>query len=338
MVCMLGGAAALEAGPAAASKLFPEELLLAEKEAFQRDVEGRKSLWKAGLEAEKEALRLDSQGRQNLRNVGLEAEREALRLDLESRQSLRNAGLVAEKEALKLDAESRQNLRNAGLVAEEEALRLDRQGRQMEREEPNVFKFIAAGQGAALLGAAAGGTVAFERGRALEQEKKKLEERLKVEEELLEKLNAVKSKLVEQRREGKAAEEMLEEQKVGDPDYMATRALLLRAREALDGHKVLEADQLFRKAFAAAQAAGERQADLMWKAVRGLAAASKLDGDVASAIAYMERCIHLSTSHSATGDSFGYLADLYESVGDYETAAKYYDRWLETVDVEGEYS
>lgn len=74
------------------------------------------------------------------------------------------------------------------------------------------------------------------------------------------------------------------------------------------------------------------------RAVRGLAAASRLNGDRRASIAHLERVLSLSRAHGDTvgdSDALGTIADMYTELGAFEKAAEYYDKYIATMAKDG---
>ena len=145
---------------------------------------------------------------------------------------LRAEGLVAETEVKELDRE-----------AKEKIFTLDREAKEVEKTAPDLISFLVTSEGVALAGAIFGGLAARNNGIELAAEKKKLEEKLLIEEELLSKLKRVNKQLKLEQRVTKARElaaagtECSIDVSMDDEDYNAVRAVLKKGRAALsDGH------------------------------------------------------------------------------------------------------
>jgi len=85
----------------------------------------------------------------------------------------------------------------------------------------------------------------------------------------------------------------------------------------------------FKKALMLTRASGDRVQER--RAIRGLAAAKRLQGDVRGAIADFKEVLNVSKEmQEFTGDSdaLGSIADLYTELGELEEAGKYYDMYL----------
>lgn len=288
---------------------------------------------------EAEALKMDERARGDILKVDQRARDDLFALDKRARDDVQILDKRARDDVQLLDQRARDDVlfldRQGRLVeqrARDDALKLDQQGREIQEKDPELFNILSVSEGIALVGAAVGGAVAQRRGIQLEDKNKKLEDQLVVEEQLMEKLKAVNKQLQFQRRVVSKEQETAIER---DDQYEATREILKAGRSALKREETVEANVLFDRAYAAAKAAGQAQADLAWKAVRGLAASAQLAGNTKEALAWLERCLELSTCCGERADTLGLMADLYETEGYLETAGKYYDMWLKTINEEG---
>lgn len=85
----------------------------------------------------------------------------------------------------------------------------------------------------------------------------------------------------------------------------------------------------FEKALMLAEALGDKVHEK--RAVRGLAAAARLNGDRRGAIGHLRRVLALSNEageHVGDADACGNIADLYTELGQFERAAEFYDRYI----------
>jgi len=74
------------------------------------------------------------------------------------------------------------------------------------------------------------------------------------------------------------------------------------------------------------------------RAVRGLAAASRLQGQYQSAIKHLQRVLEISREmgdHVGDADAYGTIADIYTDMGDLEAAAKNYDKYIDAMATDG---
>ena len=67
------------------------------------------------------------------------------------------------------------------------------------------------------------------------------------------------------------------------------------------------------------------------RAVRGLAAAARLQGQHRAAIGHLERVLELSREmgeYTGDADAYGVIADCYTDLGEFERAAEMYDKYI----------
>ena len=70
------------------------------------------------------------------------------------------------------------------------------------------------------------------------------------------------------------------------------------------------------------------------KALRGMGAACGCLGEHSEALGYMEQVVSISEANedmNGLADAYGVTADLYTELGDYEHAALWYDKYIETM-------
>lgn len=92
----------------------------------------------------------------------------------------------------------------------------------------------------------------------------------------------------------------------------------------------------FEKALMLAEALGVKVHEK--RAVRGLAAAARLNGDRRGAIGHLRRVLALSDEageHVGDADACGNIADLYTELGQFERAAEFYDRYISRMATDG---
>eukprot|EP01023_Acetabularia_acetabulum_P024747 TRINITY_DN2380_c0_g2_i1.p1 TRINITY_DN2380_c0_g2~~TRINITY_DN2380_c0_g2_i1.p1 ORF type:complete len:346 (-),score=64.70 TRINITY_DN2380_c0_g2_i1:179-1159(-) len=109
-----------------------------------------------------------------------------------------------------------------------------------------------------------------------------------------------------------------------------------QCREALkEGKKLLKANQgpaamvRFEKALMLSRGFDDKI--LERRAVRGLAAATKMQGQLRSALKHLERVLQLSkelNEFTGDADAYGSMADIYAELNDFEKAAVYYDKYI----------
>ena len=70
------------------------------------------------------------------------------------------------------------------------------------------------------------------------------------------------------------------------------------------------------------------------KALRGMGAACGCLGEHSEALGYMEQVVSISEANedmNGLADAYGVTADLYTELGDFEHAALWYDKYIETM-------
>ncbi|KAG1650922.1 hypothetical protein FOA52_009050 [Chlamydomonas sp. UWO 241] len=85
----------------------------------------------------------------------------------------------------------------------------------------------------------------------------------------------------------------------------------------------------FEKALMISKALGDKIQER--RACRGLAAASRLNKQHATAIKYLERVLEVSREmqeYTGDADAFGTIADCYTDMGEFEKAAQFYDKYI----------
>ncbi|KAL3132430.1 hypothetical protein ABBQ32_008988 [Trebouxia sp. C0010 RCD-2024] len=74
------------------------------------------------------------------------------------------------------------------------------------------------------------------------------------------------------------------------------------------------------------------------RAVRGLAAAARLQGQYKAAVHHLENVLKLSSQmqdNVGDADAYGTIADIYTDMGDFDKAAEYYDKYISQMDTDG---
>lgn len=92
----------------------------------------------------------------------------------------------------------------------------------------------------------------------------------------------------------------------------------------------------FEKAHMLARYTGEQVQQR--RAVRGLAAAARLQGQYKAAVHHLKEVLKLSrkmNDHVGDADAYGTIADIYTDMGEFEQAAKYYDKYISQMDSDG---
>ena len=71
---------------------------------------------------------------------------------------------------------------------------------------------------------------------------------------------------------------------------------------------------------------------LQRRAMRGMAASSRMQGNSQSAIKYLKQVLQLSQEmgeYTGDADAYGSIADIYADLGDFDAAATYYDQYIQ---------
>lgn len=92
----------------------------------------------------------------------------------------------------------------------------------------------------------------------------------------------------------------------------------------------------FEKAHMLARSLGDRVKER--RAVRGLAAASRLAGQPRQAVKHLLRVLEISRDMGdfvGDADAYGTIADIYTDIGEFEHAAEYYDKYIARMDNTG---
>ncbi|GMH41343.1 hypothetical protein BSKO_09253 [Bryopsis sp. KO-2023] len=74
------------------------------------------------------------------------------------------------------------------------------------------------------------------------------------------------------------------------------------------------------------------------RAMRGLAASARLQGQFRMAISHLERVLEISSEindHIGDADAFGTIADVYTEMGEFEKAAEFYDKYIAQMNQDG---
>jgi len=92
----------------------------------------------------------------------------------------------------------------------------------------------------------------------------------------------------------------------------------------------------FEKALMLSKALGDRVQER--RAIRGLAASSRLQGQYKTAIGHLERVLEISKEmreYTGDSDAYGTIADCYTDMGDLEKAAEFYDKYIYAMNKDG---
>jgi len=116
------------------------------------------------------------------------------------------------------------------------------------------------------------------------------------------------------------------------PDQIQCREALRQGKRLLKERNGAGALVRFEKSLMLSKALADRVMER--RAMRGLAAAARLQGQFRSAIKHLERVLEISREMKEfTGDSdaFGTIADCYTDMGDLEKAAFFYDKYIDAM-------
>lgn len=120
------------------------------------------------------------------------------------------------------------------------------------------------------------------------------------------------------------------------PEVKQCQAALREGKKLLKDSASGPAMVRFEKALMLAKSMGDRVRER--RAVRGLAAASRLSGQSRAAIKYLERVLEISEEtgdHVGDADAYGVIADIYTDIGEFEKAAEFYDKYIGRMNTDG---
>eukprot|EP00879_Flechtneria_rotunda_P011083 GHRR01011580.1.p2 GENE.GHRR01011580.1~~GHRR01011580.1.p2 ORF type:complete len:130 (+),score=49.78 GHRR01011580.1:1789-2178(+) len=92
----------------------------------------------------------------------------------------------------------------------------------------------------------------------------------------------------------------------------------------------------FEKALMLSKAIGEKVQER--RATRGLAASARLQGQYRMAIKHLERVLEISQQireYTGDADAYGTIADCYTDLDEFEKAAAYYDKYIQSMNKDG---
>ena len=78
---------------------------------------------------------------------------------------------------------------------------------------------------------------------------------------------------------------------------------------------------------------------LQRRAMRGMAASSRMQGNNQSAIKHLKGVLELSKSlneYTGDADAYGSIADIYADMGDFDSAASFYDQYIQRMQEDGQ--
>jgi len=120
------------------------------------------------------------------------------------------------------------------------------------------------------------------------------------------------------------------------PEVKQCQAALKEGKKLLKDAAAGPAMVRFEKALMLAKSMGDKVRER--RAVRGLAAASRLSNQNRQAIKYLERVLEISGEtgdHVGDTDAYGVIADIYTDIGEFEKAAEYYDKYISQMNTDG---
>lgn len=120
------------------------------------------------------------------------------------------------------------------------------------------------------------------------------------------------------------------------PEVKQCQAALKEGKKLLKESAAGPAMVRFEKALMLAKSMGDKVRER--RAVRGLAAASRLSNQNRQAIKYLERVLEISGEtgdHVGDADAYGVIADIYTDIGEFEKAAEYYDKYISQMNTDG---
>lgn len=119
-------------------------------------------------------------------------------------------------------------------------------------------------------------------------------------------------------------------------DQIQCRDALRQGKRLLKEKNGAGAMVRFEKALMLSKALGDKVQER--RAMRGLAASARLQGQYRSAIKHLERVLEISKEmreFTGDADAYGTIADCYTDMGEFEKAAKYYDKYIDTMNRDG---
>jgi tetratricopeptide (TPR) repeat protein len=120
------------------------------------------------------------------------------------------------------------------------------------------------------------------------------------------------------------------------PEVRQCQAALKEGKKLLKDSAAGPAMVRFEKALMLAKSMGDKVRER--RAVRGLAAASRLSNQNRQAIKHLERVLEISKEtgdHVGDADAYGVIADIYTDIGEFEKAAEYYDKYISQMNTDG---
>lgn len=120
------------------------------------------------------------------------------------------------------------------------------------------------------------------------------------------------------------------------PEVKQCQSALKEGKKMLKEQKAGPAMVRFEKALMLSKSLGDKVRER--RAVRGLAASSRMQGQYTQAIKHLERVLEISSEigdHVGDADAYGTIADVYTELGEFEKAAEYYDKYISQMTTDG---
>ena len=141
------------------------------------------------------------------------------------------------------------------------------------------------------------------------------------------------AEVAEDVEKAEVAEEATEDVPKGASDD-ETLGALRKGRRLLELKKGAAALVHFEKARLLSRSEGNKGRER--RAERGLAAASRMQRQFKKAIGHLERVLEISEEmdeYTGDADAYGAIADIWTELGDFERAAKFYDKYIENMNL-----
>eukprot|EP00877_Chromochloris_zofingiensis_P008539 jgi/Chrzof1/3939/Cz13g14070.t1 len=120
------------------------------------------------------------------------------------------------------------------------------------------------------------------------------------------------------------------------PDQLQCRDALRAGKRFLKEGNGAAAMVRFEKALMLSKALADKVQER--RAMRGLAASARLQGQYKTAIRHLERVLAISQmmqEYTGDADAYGTIADCYTDLGEFEKAAEFYDKYIDSMNKEG---
>lgn len=120
------------------------------------------------------------------------------------------------------------------------------------------------------------------------------------------------------------------------PEVKQCQAALKEGKKLLKDENAGAAMVRFEKALMLAKSLGDKVRER--RAVRGLAATARMTSQPRQAIKYLEWVLDISKEtgdHVGDADAYGTIADIYTDIGEFEKAAEFYDKYIDSMNKDG---